>query len=191
MSESVRQNENVLDPQAWVERYGDYLYGYALSRLRDVSSAEEVVQESFVAGLRHAQQYAGRGSERAWLLGILKRKIIDLVRKRSRSRNANDDDDLSELLFDEKGNWRSDPRGFGPQPGAALEKQDFWRTFRHCLSTLPEKQADVFSLRELDGKSGDEICKDLQVTPSNLWVLLYRARIRLAQCMKTQWEGEA
>ncbi len=179
------------DPAQWVAQYGDFLYRYALSRLRDVESAEEVVQETFLAGLRSVDQYAGKGAERAWLLGILKRKIVDHVRCRNRSGSmlrVDGADELSETLFDHKGNWRNDSRLFGPEPSTSLQRQEFWRTVRTCLETLPQRQADVFMLREMEGLGSEEICKELDISPSNLWVLLYRARLRLSQCMKSRWD---
>lgn len=193
MSGQSSQSGSTLDPTGWVDRHGDLLYRYALSRLRDPDSAEEVVQETFVAALRGKDQYTGAGAEGAWLLGILKRKIIDCVRRRNRpdaGRETEPGEDPSETLFDEKGNWRSDPRIMGRQPEALLEREEFWQTFRGCLDSLPQRQADVFALREVEDLSSEHICKALQITPSNLWVLLHRARLRLMICMKshlTRW----
>ena len=187
--DELANEETTADPSRWVDEYGDFLYRFAMSRLRSPEAAEEVVQETFFAALKALDQYAGRGAERAWLLGILKRKVVDVIRQRSRSKTVADDgDDLSEQLFDQKGSWRSDPRVFGPRPAAALESAEFWDAFRNCLETVPQRQADAFALRELDGKPGEEVCKDLEITPSNLWVLLYRARMRLANCMKVRWQ---
>ena len=179
-----------IDPERWVDEYGDYLYRYAMSRLRSPQAAEEVVQDTFYAALKSRQQYAGRGVERAWLLGILKHKIVDVIRGRSKLETGADaTDDITVRLFDQRGNWREDPRVFGPQPGDALERQEFWDTFRLCLDTAPQRQADVFALRELEKKSSEEICKELQISPSNLWVLLHRARLHLANCMKSRWRA--
>jgi RNA polymerase sigma-70 factor (ECF subfamily) len=192
MDDPVEERQESLSPSKWVDRHGDYLYRYALSRLRDAEASEEVVQETFVAGLRNVDQYAGTGTERAWLLGILKRKIVDHVRLRSRasSMEADGSDEFSESLFDHRGFWKVDPRIFGSDPSAPLEKQEFWMAFRKCLNALPGRQADAFTLREMDDKSSEEICKDLEISPSNLWVLLHRARLRLANCMKTRWQAE-
>lgn len=192
MHDPDKDRQNSLNPVEWVDRHGDYLYRYALSRLRDAEASEEVVQDAFVAGLRSVKQYAGTGTERAWLLGILKRKIVDHVRQRSRSRSTELDgtEDFSESLFDNRGFWKTDPRIFGSDPSASIEKQEFWRVFRKCLDALPDRQADAFTLREMDGKGSEEICKDLEVSRSNLWVLLHRARLRLANCMKTKWQTQ-
>lgn len=191
MNKLIDKSVTSLDPAQWVARHGDTLYRYALSRLRDVESAEEVVQETFVAGLRAFDQYTSQGAEGAWLLGILKRKIVDHIRYRNRTHDmqeTNGVDDVSETLFDSKGHWRTDPRAFGSEPSASLHRQEFWQTFRTCLEKLPQRQADVFTLREMEGLSSEEVCKEFDISPSNLWVLLYRARLRLSQCMKSRWE---
>jgi len=186
--EPSAQSDNVLDPAAWVDRHGDALYRYAVSRLRDPDSAEEVVQETFMAALRARDQFSGKGSEGAWLLGICKRKVIDHIRRRNRSDAASGGDlgtDPSEALFDAKGNWKFDPRMFQGRPEASLEREEFWEAFRGCLGGLSQRQADAFSLRELDGLSTKEICKELEISTSNLWVLLHRARLQLTRCMKS------
>jgi RNA polymerase sigma-70 factor (TIGR02943 family) len=182
-----------LDPNVWVDEYGNYLYRYAVSRLRDGEAAEEVVQETFVSALRHVEQYEGRGSERAWLLGILKRKIIDFIRARNRTSSLTGDDSLdpSEALFDHTGSWKSEIRSRGFEPQNSLEREDFWRILQGCLKALPQRQADVFTLREMDDQKTAEICKELEISTSNLWVLLYRARMQLSFCMKSRWLQES
>lgn len=188
-----RKRAEAVDPSLWLERYGDYLFRYAMSRLRDPDAAEEVVQETLVAALGNVGQFAGRGSERGWLVGILKRKIVDLIRKRNRTKTTGFEEggDPSDWLFDEKGNWRRDAKVQAGRPEAAMERQEFWDALWSCMETVPQRQADAFTLRELEGVSTDGICKELGVTASHVWVLLYRARMRLAQCLKTRWQNEA
>lgn len=191
MSIPGRERETNIDPATWVDRHGDTLYRYAMSRLRDPDSAEEVVQETLVSALQALDQYSGKGSEGAWLLGILKRKVIDCVRRRNRPDSAPGgdlEDDPSQKFFDSKGNWRTDPRVLKQCPGARLEREEFWEAFRKCLERLSQRKADVFTLREVEELAAEEICKDLQISASNLWVLLYRARLQLSGCMKTQLE---
>ncbi|MEX1026877.1 MAG: sigma-70 family RNA polymerase sigma factor [Candidatus Paceibacterota bacterium] len=189
---TAAENREALEPIAWVDQYGDYLYRYALSRLRDGEAAEEVVQQTFLAGLQHTDQFAGKGSERGWLLGILKRKIVDFIRQRNRTSSLADEDggDSSEAFFDRKGNWKPELRAALRRPLDSLEREEFWRILRGCLDALPTRQADVFVLREMDDLSTEEVCKDLEITASNLWVLMHRARLRLAMCLKSRWEQE-
>ena len=191
MSTPSSEREITVEPAMWVDRHGDTLYRYAMSRLRDPDSAEEVVQETFVSALQALDQYSGQGSEGAWLLGILKRKIIDCVRRRNRPDSAPGGgvaDDLLQTFFDAKGNWRTDPRVLKECPAACLERSEFWEAFRRCLERLSQRQADVFTLREIEELPSEEICKNLRISTSNLWVLLYRARLRLSRCMKARLE---
>jgi RNA polymerase sigma-70 factor (TIGR02943 family) len=186
-------SQNQVKPDEWLSQYGDFFYRFALSRLREPNAAEEVVQETFVAGLRAASQYAGKGAERAWLLGILKRKIIDHVRLRNRNAGlplSESEESWGDSLFDGSGHWKADPRFLAAEPGDRLEREEFWSAFRDCLAKLPQRQADVFVLRELDDAESAEICKELEISASNLWVLLHRARLQLAKCLQVRWKGE-
>lgn len=182
-----------LDPELWIDEYGDYLFRYAHSRLRDANAAEEVVQETFVAGVRYQQQFSGLGSERGWLLGILKRKIIDYVRARARhsseKRFANEVDPTAEL-FDEHGRWK---KGVLPDmsPDQNLSARELWQIVRGCLERLPKGQADVFVLSVMEEMESADICEQLEITPANLWVRLHRARLGLAKCVGVKWyQGE-
>ena len=191
MPTSGGQPGSITDPAEWLDRHGDTLYRFALSRLRDAEAAEEVVHETFVAALGARDQYSGKGSEGAWLLGICKRKVVDHVRRRSRPDAGVGGDlgpDPSEAMFDAKGNWRFDPRVLKGRPERALEREEFWQAFRGCLQRLSQRQADAFTLRELDDLTSDEICKELEISASNLWVLLHRARLSLTGCMKSHLE---
>lgn len=191
MPHSEVQPGGATHPEEWVDRHGDTLYRFALTRLRDAEAAEEVVQETFVAALGARNQYAGKGSEGAWLLGICKRKVVDLVRRRNRPDTGAGGDlgpDPSEAMFDPKGNWRLDPRILKGRPEGALEREEFWQAFRGCLGRLSQRQADAFTLRELEDLTSEEICKKLEVSTSNLWVLLHRARLSLTVCMKSHLE---
>ena len=182
-------------PERWLEDHGDALYGYAFLRLRDRDAAEDLVQETLLAALGARQRFAGDSSERTWLVGILKHKISDHWRRRARqplidavSADAPaDTDDFVERLFDPAdGHWRVAPSAWD-NPEGALEQQQFWQVLTHCIAALPESQARAFSLCEVEGFDGGEACKVLSVAPTNLWVLLHRARLRLRECLENHW----
>lgn len=181
------------DPELWVDEYGDYLYRYAYSRLREENAAEEVVQETFVAGIRHQDQYSGRGSQRGWLLGILKRKIVDFIRLRSkyaRDGDAFDDQsDPSNQLFDANGRWKKGSLPALP-PDSRMQARELVQVVNECLGHLPQGQADVFVLSVMEGVDSEQICRDLNITPSNFWVRLHRARLSLAKCVGAKWFQE-
>ena len=182
-----------LDPTVWVEEYGDYLFRYANSRLRDANAAEEVVQETFLAGVRYSEQFAGRGSERGWLIGILKRKIIDYIRARRKHAQAapyEDEHDPSSQMFDAMGNWKPGAVNWSPQPGAKIEMEELQTVVQSCLQTLPQSQADVFILSVMEEMESEEICRELEITPANMWVRMHRARLGLAKCVGSKWHHD-
>ncbi|MEQ9408560.1 MAG: sigma-70 family RNA polymerase sigma factor [Fuerstiella sp.] len=179
---------SAVDPERWLDEYGDYLYRYAFSRLRDNAAAEEVVQETFLAGIRFQDHFTGEGAERAWLLGILKRKIVDYVRMRNRyNRDGSYDDanDPSAQLFDQNGRWNKGV--FARSAPEQAEAKEIWDVVRACLENLPKGQADVFVLSVMEEMETDQICEELGISPSNLWVRLHRARLALARCVGSRW----
>ncbi|MFL6652462.1 MAG: sigma-70 family RNA polymerase sigma factor [Sulfurifustaceae bacterium] len=178
-------------PERWLDEHGDALFGYAYLRVRDQHAAEDLVQETLLAAWRARDSFAGASSERTWLVGILKHKLADHWRRAGRNvEPANDDPEELDRFFDNaaRDHWRNRPSAW-QDPDAALEQQQFWQVFADCIAGLPPAQAQAFSLCELDGASGEEACKVLQVAPTNLWVMLHRARLRLRQCLETNWFG--
>lgn len=177
-----------LNPAKWVEQHGDFLYRYALVRLGRPETAEDAVQETFVGALRGREQFKGACSERTWLVSILKRKIIDYLRRKGREQPVSNlgDDDWEGELFDRNGHWKKGPPAWS-SPDAAVERAEFWSVFSQCLGKLPERLAEAFSLREMDGVENAEVCKALAVSPGNLSVLLHRARLRLWRCLGINW----
>ncbi len=197
MSE-VRLKVNTQGPDAgiWVDQHGDYLFKYALFRLRDSSAAEDAVQETFLAAMKAYKNFEGRGSERTWLVGILKHKITDHFRRITREapigEEEEDGPEHAEFFTrkDEWTNhWNSDyaPTDWHATPAQLVEGQDFWRVFNDCLSPLPQRTASAFTLREIDGFTSEEICEMLSVKVNNLWVMLHRARLHLRNCLEINW----
>jgi RNA polymerase sigma-70 factor (ECF subfamily) len=176
-------------PEGWLDRHGDCLYGLAMLRLRSPDLAADVVQETFLEALRARDSFAGRSSERTWLVGILKHKIADHYRRASRAGEPRLGADPTEADFDRRGHWRAGPASWGGDPGRDLETREFWETFGGCLARLPRGLADAFLLRELDGLSSAEVQQQLGITPENLWARLHRSRSLLRQCLESRWFG--
>lgn len=185
------------DPQDWVQRHGDSLFRYALLRVRDRAVAEDLVQETFLAALQGQARFAGQSSERSWMVGILKHKIVDRFRKDVREKPAEDPAMIGQSPeddgpFDEGGHWKLDqtaPMDWPDHPGSVLERKQFWEALQQCVGKLPPKMAQVFTLREVDEVESDAICEMLNVSSSNLWVLLHRARKHLRQCLEANFFG--
>jgi len=182
----------VTDPEDWVDRHGDALYRYALLRLRTPDLAADVVQETFLEALRVRSSFLGRSSERTWLVGILRHKIVDQIRRVRRDlavSNGVTANGTSESPFDRRGHWRKGPADWGSDPSGEMETREFWDVFNACVSKLPQGLADAFFLRELDGLDAEEVQQILGITPANLWKRLHRARVCLRQCLDSGWFG--
>jgi RNA polymerase sigma-70 factor (ECF subfamily) len=180
-------------PEDWLSEHGDALYRHAYFRLRDQMAAEDVVQETLLAAMKARERFAGRSSERTWLIGILNNKVVDYLRKQTRVQNLAQadlgDDELESLLFAADGHWRQAPASWG-DPDAALEQQTFWKALIRCLEELPARQAQAFTLCEMDGVAGAEASKILGISTTNIWVILHRARLRLRECLEVNWLGQ-
>jgi len=172
-----------------------YLLRVAVLQLRDNDLAEDVVQDTLVAALAGAQGFSGRSSLKTWLTGILKHKIIDAIRRKTREPAVASLDDEIQLedmdaLFDESGHWENPPADWG-DPESALSRVQFMDIMQLCLEKLPPNTARVFMMREVMELESAEICKELKITSTNLWVILYRARMALRQCLEQNWFAQA
>jgi RNA polymerase sigma-70 factor (ECF subfamily) len=184
-----------LDPDRWIDDHGDYLFRYAMFRLRNREAAEDAVQEALLAAVQSHHSYQGRSSERTWLVAILRNKIVDHLRLSNRYAGIDFESEASfeSLCFETEGkyagHWRADhaPTLTGFQCDQMVAEKDFFATLDRCLRELPDRMATVFILKEIDGLSGDEICESLKLTKSNLWVLLHRARLQLRHLLEREW----
>jgi RNA polymerase sigma-70 factor (ECF subfamily) len=179
-----------LRPERWVDEHGDHLYRYAYVRLRSHAVAEDVVQETFLAALKSRERYDPRYAERAWLMGILKHKVVDHIRKASREVQVEDATDLeveNSLTFKTMGVTAINPPKWQFAPHKALENKEFMKIFGVCLTRLQGKMHTAFVLRELEDHDTDTICKELGIKPNHLWVLLHRARAQLKSCLEANW----
>lgn len=178
------------DPARWLEEHGDYLFRYARRRLYTDELAEDAVQETLLAALKARGKYAGASSERTWLTGILKHKIVDAIRIQAREVTApagggEDGAGDWEALFDQSGHWHETFRDWG-NPSSDLERTRIRQALDECFRRLKPALAQIFSLRELSGLSNEEICKELDITATNAWVMLHRARLFLRECLDTR-----
>jgi RNA polymerase sigma-70 factor, ECF subfamily len=183
---------NDLDPDGWVDRHGELMFRYAVRMVRARDVAEDVVQETFLEALRSHESYAGRSSERTWLVGILRHKILDYFRKSGRELLVDQVERVGENangIFDRRGHWKVGPARWNGDPAQDLERQEFWDVLRQCLSALPPGLSETFFLYELEGLDGAEVCEVLGITPANLWKRMHRCRLLLRECLERNWFG--
>lgn len=177
-----------LDSNLWVERYGDALYRYTLVRVKNPDSAQEIVQVTLLAALQSQKSFAGRSSEKSWLFGILKHKILDHFRslktRRTYELSADDDTNPYENEFDETGHFINPPKKWQIDPQHAAENEELVLALAKCLDGLSEKFRHIFVLKEVEGMKSEDICKEMAIQPTNLWVILHRARNQLKKCLE-------
>ena len=178
-----------INPNNWINLYSDYLFNYTISRVSDREMAQDLVSETFLAGLKSMANFKGEASERTWLVSILKRKIIDHYRRINSKKGQAEVKMNFSYDKEEEGSWLeqrvADP--FDKTAEDTIENTELGVAIHACLAKLPEKQAEVFKMKTLLGYETEAICNELDITPSNLWVIIHRARTALASCLKENW----
>ena len=170
-----------------------YLLRYARLQLRNETWAEDVVSETLLAALTKPQSFSNRSQLKTWLVGILKHKIVDTLRARKREVCLPDDidgsgDELEALMFQADGHFAATPADWAT-PEKTLQSRQFFEVLEACVQRLPPAMGRVFLMREWLELSSEEICKEMDLTPSNLYVQLHRARLRLRECLELNWFG--
>lgn len=180
---------HTLNPDKWIDSYADYLFNYTIARVSDSEKAKDLVQETFFAGLKSMKNFEGKASERTWLISILKRKIIDHYRKI----NSNKGKAEVRMNFyqdgDREGDWIEErvPQKWDGGADTSLETEELAETLQVCIDKLPEKYKLVFEMKTIKGFETEDICNELDISSSNLWVIIHRARTQLRKCMEENW----
>lgn len=194
MPESDENPVEIAPPETWVDRYGDYLYGFAMSRLRNPDAAADCVQDTFMAGIKSLEQFDGSRDIKFWLRGIMRNKIVDQIRK-SVKENVVDIDSEDETLlesfwfrFSGIATTNPDPWQFNPRKN--YDNIEFWTVFDSCIDEVKDPAREAFILRVLEEKSTEEVCKVMDISSNYLWVLLHRAREQLKASLEQKWTGE-
>ena len=176
----------------WVETHADYLFNFAIGQVRDASVAEDLVQETFLAAVKSQNGFSGRSSERTWLVGILRHKICDHLRKTCRERAVRVDPTPlnSEDSWEESTSWLHDVASESKLPGRRMELDEFRVNLELALGKLPPRIAQVFQMYAIEERTNHEVCVELNISESNLWVMLHRGRRQLREQLGGWWFGE-
>lgn len=181
--------EHKINPNKWIDLYSDYLFNYTITRVSDIEIAQDLVQDTFLAGLKSMKNFKGEASERTWLISILKRKIIDYYRKINSTKGKAEVRINYSTDSESEGDWLeervADP--FDKTAEDTLQNSELGDAIHNCLGKLPQKQADVFKMKTILGYETEVICNELNITASNLWVIIHRARTAMADCLKENW----
>jgi RNA polymerase sigma-70 factor (ECF subfamily) len=170
-----------------INRHAEALYFYALMRVQEQDLAEDMVQETLLAALQSWENFAGDSSERTWLIGILRHKILDFFRQHHSDHKQVPDDAWRKDFFCEKLHWKDQMVDWKANPEVLAQNEEFWKILRDCLKELSQVMAKAFVMRELECMSSEEVCKHLEISETNLWVRLHRARLQLRRCLEINW----
>jgi RNA polymerase sigma-70 factor (ECF subfamily) len=181
---------NAVNPHHWVDKYADYLFGYALSRINDEEQARDLVQETLLAALESIEKFEGRSSEKTWLTSILKFKIYDIYRERTAGVRNVTLHKAYPMFFDQAdGEWQMEhkPKEFFIKDENAVESKEFYRILKLCLNKLPASWMTAFKMKFIEEEETKDICKELKITSSNYWVMIHRSKINLRACLQKHW----
>lgn len=193
--EITSNTQHTLNPTKWVELYADYLYRYAYYRVNKDDLAEDLVQDCFLAGLKAKDNYKGEASEKTWLVSILKNKIIDYYKKAS-TRNESplqlnsNAPSFYDYFFDREsnGHWKTKtaPKDWAATDGN-FDTKEFYNTLEKCLEQLPKKWQGIFTMSLLDDSDAKLVCKEFDLSSSNFWVIIHRAKLQMRACLEKNW----
>lgn len=183
------QKKHTLSPNNWVDLHADYLFNYTISRINSHDMAKDIVQDTFYAALKAQDNFQGKASERTWLISILKRKIIDYYR---RVNSAKGKAEVKMNFYsdgEKEGEWIEErvPSDWGNEVEKKIENRELHAALEKCINKLPEKYSMVFRMKTIQQFDTELICKELEITSSNLWVIIHRARTQLRRCMEDNW----
>lgn len=181
---------STLNAEKWVSDYSDTLFRFAVLRVTDKEIARDLVQDTFLAAWRNYDNFKGEISEKNWLFAILKNKIIDHYRKAStrleqRLPQAGNNDNFFDDTEHLTGPYK--PNEWGIDYNKSIERKEFYETLSKCRQKLNDIQGTVFSMKYLEGLESEDICKELNLTASNYWVIIHRAKIQLRACLEKNW----
>lgn len=171
---------------SWLAEHGDILFAFAMKRVSDRAVAEDLVQETFLAAIKNAHQFQGDSQAKTWLIGILRHKVMDHFRSKSRRKAAQETLGSHQELSGEETHDFARKR-WGSSPESAFTEQEFWVVFERCKGNLPEHLREAFVLREIEDLETKQICDILGVKSSNLAVRIHRARVMLRKCLEDNW----
>ena len=180
------KNDAHQDINRLVNQHAEVLYMYALMRVHKQELAEDMVQETLLAALRSWESFAGESSERTWLIGILRHKILDFFRQ-NREMQEMDNQSWRTEYFDKSRHLKDKLIDWKANPSDLAENGEFWQILQKCLKELSRMMAQAFVMRELEGMESKEVCKYLEISETNLWVSLHRARLQLRRCLELNW----
>lgn len=192
--ETVIEKESKTIVEAWVNAHSDALFSWAFYKTSSKETAEDLVQDTFLAAYNKIDTFKGKSQPKTWLFSILNNKIIDYYRlsakttKKMVSLSENKGHEISEGFFDETENWKSTTiNPIWNQDEELLDNPEFNSVMKDCMDDLPDNWNFVITSKYLTNKKAAEICQDLNITVSNYWQIVHRAKLVLKKCLEMKW----
>lgn len=172
----------------WVNKYTETLYYRAYYKVSDDELARDLVQDTFLAATEKISSFKGDSSPKTWLFAILNHKIVDYYRTKNKLPVSTDPQSFS-AFFDEHEEWKPEkkPKDWQEEDKHLLDDYEFQEVLKKCLDELPEQWNTCVKLKYLMNKKGEEICQELDITSSNYWQIVHRAKLQLRDCVETNW----
>ena len=189
----MNSGDTTLQPHLWLKLYGDYLFSIAFVKLSNREVAEDIVQETFIAALKAKDSFRNNSAEKTWLTTILNNKIIDYYRKKDVLKDSTEyvtetGKSFDEHFFEDNGHWLEHA---APQEWSNADKNvdrnEFYRILQYCIQKMPQKLVPVFIAKFIDEQDPEIICKEYEISSSNYWVMLHRARVLIRSCLEKNW----
>lgn len=192
------RDTNKLNPAEWVKKYGDYLYSVALYKLGNSTLSQDMVQDVFLSALKAKDTFLGHSSEKTWLSVILRNKITDYYRKKNTEPSIEDylettSENFHNAFFDNSNDKFGHtlesmlPADWGSNADNRVEGKEFSNILKYCISKIPPRIAGIFLSRYFDDKNAMEICNEFNISSSNYWVIIHRAKLLLRSCLEKNW----
>ena len=189
----MMKKEDNLTPEQWVDEFADFLYAFAIGRVNSKEDVEDLVQETFLSAYKNIEQFQGKSSIKTWLTSILKNKIIDYYRKKNNNQDYEDylsetEESFENSFFnqDNYGRWKQDinTNYISESADNYILSNEFYKILNFCLQKLPPKLKPIFVAKYMLDEDAEKICKEFNITSSNYWVLLFRAKTLLRSCLE-------
>ena len=191
-------HQQILEPSLWLQRYGDYLFNIALLKVNNTEQAEDLVQETLLSAYKAREGFKGGSTEKTWLTSILNNKVIDYYRKKGSQKNSATYLQETEAAFTEQffesgegemPHWldQTAPNDWGNGADEKINQQEFYKILQACIHKMPPKLSSVFMAKFMDETATDIICKEFELSASNYWVIIHRAKVLMRSCLEKTW----
>lgn len=172
----------------WVNIYTEELLTWTMYKVSNTENAKDIVQDTFLAVAKGIDKFNEKSNPKTWIFSILNNKISDYYRKKYRQ-DTKIDIDIFSTFFSKDGEWNSakEPQNWQNDEKNLLDDLEFIEILNYCLEHLPNKFNTVIKMKYYSDKKPKEICQELEISTTNMWQMMHRAKLKLRDCIETGW----